>query len=59
MPKDPMIPNETLNDMPKELILPIKTFIKCMLTELTITIEALKNYIWCQLRHFKNVCQKQ
>jgi hypothetical protein len=35
MPKELMIPNETLNDMPKELILPINTFIKVMLTELT------------------------
>ena len=56
MPKDPMIPNETLNDMPKELFLQIKTFVKVMLTELTIPIEALKKYT-CQLRHSKHVCQ--
>jgi hypothetical protein len=44
MPKELMISNETLNDMPKELILPIKTFVKVMLTELSIPIEASKKY---------------
>ena len=38
-----LFPNETLHDMLKELILPIKTFVKDMHTELTIPIEALKS----------------